>query len=134
VGNLPPTGTGGHDADVVQLRNPDQIPDFLAPVSILATGKLDLNGFNETIGSANLQTALTLAGGSEVATGAGTLTLNGDVLFSGGVVAPAVVSGKLNLGSAATRTFNVGDFAPVPYDLQVTADISGGANAPLLKI
>src|SRR5205823_13986014 len=86
-GNLPPTGTGGQNSDVVQLRQNNQIPDALTPVTINSTGLLDLNGFSETIGNANLQTTLTLAGGAGVSTGAGTLTLGGDINFTGGVIA-----------------------------------------------
>src|SRR5262249_54521150 len=37
-GNITPGGTGGQNSDVVQLRNSDQIPDLLAPVTVNATG------------------------------------------------------------------------------------------------
>src|SRR5262249_20208485 len=92
----------------------DQIADT-APVTVFQP--LDLNGFSETIG------ALTLSG--LITTGAGTLTLNGDVTAQ--TVSPVVVSaisGKLSLG-AATRTFTVLDYSLTDVDLDVPAARSG---------
>jgi autotransporter-associated beta strand protein len=70
--------SGFAKSDVVRLRQHNQVPDYLAAVTIQNTGLLDLNGFNETIGNADAQTALTLNMGN-VDTGTGTLSINGDI-------------------------------------------------------
>ncbi|MGZ4987321.1 MAG: autotransporter-associated beta strand repeat-containing protein, partial [Limisphaerales bacterium] len=118
VGNLTiGDGTGGASADVVRLAASDQIST--SAVTISGSGLLDLNGFNETIGSLSGSTggqinlgsgtltvgdgnSTTYAGsvagtGSLVKTGAGTLTMNGASTFSG---ATAVNSGVLNVQNA----------------------------------
>ena len=96
------------------------IADF-AFVSV--TGTLDLNGFSDTIGP------LTLTGG-QVMTGAGTLTLNGDVTANSSTN-PATISGNLSLGSA-TRSFSVAAGSANP-DLTISAVISGNAGVGLTK-
>jgi autotransporter-associated beta strand protein len=89
----------------------DQIADnaavTLAGYSGIAGSSLDLNGFNDTIGSItfinNQGTGI-----ETVSTGAGTLTLNGNVLMTGTSAASVAgtngFTGNLNLGGA-TRTF-----------------------------
>ena len=74
---------------------------------ISSSGRLNLNGYSDII------SALTLSGGGDVATGAGTLTLGGNLtasaaydLFSGNYN-QASISGNLSLGSA-TRTLQCG--------------------------
>ena len=89
--------------DTLRLLASNQLDDS-RPVTVNSTGLFDLNGFNETIGGT---TALTIAGGA-VQTGAGTLTLNGDV-STFGTVGPANVTGNVFLSS--TRTFL---FLPAP--------------------
>src|SRR5439155_1170605 len=73
---------GGASADVVQLAAANQINDTAA-VTVNSSGLLDLNGNNETLAAA---TALTMTFGpsysAAVATGAGTLTLGGNVSVS----------------------------------------------------
>ena len=91
------------------------------------TATLDLDGKNETIGSLALGGWSTTSGAA-VTTGAGTLTLGGDVTYDmfGYVFNPlgATISGKLDLG-AASRTFTVNDSASATHELTVFADISG---------
>ncbi len=98
----------------------------------------DLNGNDFAVST------LTLGGSSAsanaintVSTGANTLTLGGDVSYvyaSAPANDPgaAVISGKLNLGSA-TRTFTVNDSIHTDSDLTISADISSGANSGLTK-
>lgn len=88
------------------------------------TATLDLNGFNVTVGG------LTFGGsapnsGSLLTTGAGILTLGGNVTFSGdNSPLGAAVIGKVSLGSS-TRTFHIDDSLSVADDLAVSAVISG---------
>ncbi|HEY5311373.1 MAG TPA: autotransporter-associated beta strand repeat-containing protein, partial [Pirellulales bacterium] len=127
-------GAGGADSQVVRLLASNQINGALA-VTVNSTGLLDLNGFSDTIGTGPDMVALTINGGN-VSTGAGTLTLNGDVTESNtatsNIVSPGTISGNLNLGAAA-RTFNLYHFAGLAYDLVISANISGAAGADLNK-
>jgi fibronectin-binding autotransporter adhesin len=102
-------GDGGVDADRVVLFANNQIADK-APITLTASGKLDLNGNSETIGP------LTFHGGN-IEMGAGTLTLNGNIAANG----TSFVFGNLNLGPS-TRTINVSKGG----HLTVWATISGG--------
>ena len=99
----------------------------IADVSNVTVNRLstwDLNGHSETI------TALTLSGGT-VTTGAGTLTLGGN-LTSSGSITTASISGNLSLGGV-TRTFSVATGTASP-DLNLSANISdGGASAGITK-
>lgn len=126
----------------------DVVPDSMAvtvcgtSTNALATGALigvtaefALNGNSETIGALNLggATGSTTTSGSGVTTGAGTLTLGNNVVYSNtGNPLGATVAGRLSLGSA-TRTFTVGDSATATADLAVTAAISGGGGVGLTK-
>ena len=129
--------SGFAGSDVVRLLQANQLADFLAPVTVNTTGLLDLNGFNETIGVADAQTALTLQAGSTVATGTGTLTINGNIVSTSAdgagsftpVVAPTI-SGNLNLGPIARTIDTGGDRTELPFELDISANISG---AGLLK-
>lgn len=93
-------------------------------------GLLDLNGFSEVIGS------LTLSGGGDVATGAGTLSVWGDITASasGSLLRQnsASISGNLSLGSSM-RSFEVADNSYVDYDLRVQAVVSGSGAAGITK-
>ena len=88
-----------------------------AAVTVNALGVLDLNGNAQTIGSLTM-------GGGQVATGAGTLTLNGDLLYNGASEG-AAISGRLDLGGAP-RTFEIANGAATA-DLAVNATILDGA-------
>lgn len=105
---------------VVRLLQSQEIANS-APISILNDGLLDLNGCFEQIGSLSLTTGATSS--SAVTTGAGLLTLGGDVTVSGTGAVGATISGHLNLGGA-TRAFTVADGA-AGSDLIISADISG---------
>ncbi|MBN9120997.1 MAG: Ig-like domain repeat protein, partial [Planctomycetes bacterium] len=93
-------GQGGDSVDVLRLDASNQIdldPSLAAlnvtPVLVKSSGLFDLNGNNETLGGI---TSLSLAGG-EVRTGAGTLTLGGN-LATGGATDTSLFTGTLNLG------------------------------------
>ena len=92
-------------------------------VTVLDSGLLDLNGFSDTIQMLTLRAGA--ASGAQVTTGAGTLTLGGNVTLttSGTGANGASISGKLDLGGA-TRTFNILDGA-AGVDLTVAAVVSG---------
>ncbi|MEP7255011.1 MAG: autotransporter-associated beta strand repeat-containing protein [Ferruginibacter sp.] len=79
-------------------------------------GIYDLNGFSDVIGALTVNSGTT---GGSVTTGAGTLTLGGNVSSTGGA-ANASISG--NLALAATRTFTITNGAD---GLTVSAIISG---------
>lgn len=86
-------------------------------------GTLDLNGNNDTIG------ALNLGGGAagtsaNVTTGAGTLTLGGNLTYSNANNANgASVAGTLSLGGG-NRTFTVNDSSAATTDLTISANIT----------
>lgn len=103
------------DLTTVVLQGSDQIGDP-SLVSVGDGASFSLNDFDETIGG------LSLTAGN-VSTGAGTLTLNGDVT-SNAASSPSTISGNLDLGGA-TRTFNVSDDPFADPDLIITANISG---------
>jgi autotransporter-associated beta strand protein len=79
---------------------------------------LDLNGFNETIGS------LTMSIGRVVGNG-GTLTLSGSGVST--FASTAQIDCNLNLGGAS-RTFSIGDFLPAD-DCVISGTISNGGLA-----
>jgi autotransporter-associated beta strand protein len=108
-------GVGGANADVVRLLADRQMPSS-ATVTILNSGRYDLNGFSQTNAS------LAMTGGS-VTTGAGTLILGGNVTGNADATT-ATVSGNLNLGGA-TRTFTIADGAAA-RDMSASAVISNG--------
>ena len=93
---------------------------------------MDLNGYDETIGNVDAQTALTLRASSLVTTGAGTLTLNGNIAADAAAgrhsvdpaLPPAVIDGKLHLGDIV-RTIDIADRSELAVDLHIAADITG---------
>lgn len=89
---------------------------------------LDLNDKNGAIGSLTFGgTGGTSSSTSNVQTGAGTLTLGGNVTFdANGNPNGSTLSGNLDLG-AASRTFAVGDSSNAAEDLTVSATITSTA-------
>jgi autotransporter-associated beta strand protein len=100
-----------------------------------ATATLDLNGNSNTIGSLTYGGSTLANTTNNVTTGAGTLTLGGNVttttVGAGGPMA-ANLSGNVDLG-AATRTFTVAETTNAQADLLVSANIVGGAAIGLTK-
>jgi autotransporter-associated beta strand protein len=84
------------------------------PVTVNLNGTLNLNGFNDYINT------LTLQGGT-VQSGAGTLSMYGDVTVLGSTVTP-VISGNVQF-SSGLRTVNVAHGSG-SYDLDLAANIS----------
>lgn len=111
-------GVGGAETDVVRYSANNCI-NTTVRITIDESGLLDLNGFSDTVG------ALTILGGN-ITTGAGTLTMNNNLLATfRGTGAAANIAGNLALG-ASTRTFTVTNTpGPGTADLVVTAAVSG---------
>ena len=98
-------------------------------LAVRTAGTFDLNGFNNSITTLQLESGA--ISGASVTTGAGTLTLGGDVTLgvNGSGAVGATLSGNLALG--ATRLFTVND-GTAANDLTISAIISG-AGAGLTK-
>lgn len=111
-------------AKVVSSAN-HQIADT-APITLRTTGLLDLNGFQESIGS------LTLMGGV-IKTGSGTLTFLEDVLCDGPAIpggnTGSSLFGNLSLG-AQTRTFTTTQYG----SLSVFGNLTGAGRVGLTKM
>jgi fibronectin-binding autotransporter adhesin len=113
----------------LRIASSSSLPNVAVTVAstvAAGTATLDLNGFNAAA------TALSLGGGTgasalsaaHVATGAGTLTLGGNVTFTAtGNPLGSTISGNVALG-AATRTFTVNDSTSAATDLAVSAVLS----------
>src|SRR5262249_40908608 len=99
-------GSSSSKADVVRLLATNQNAPT-SPVTVNNSGQLHPCTNSNTIGTGQV-TALSMTGGSVTATGAGTLTLGGNVVGLANLTnsTPATISGNLNLGGA-TRTFDV---------------------------
>ena len=104
------TGTG---SPTVRLLIRDEIPDGAA-ITINAGGVLDLNNLNETIG------ALTMQGGT-ASSGSGTLNLNGDLTVVASATS-ATINGNL-VFQGGLRTVSVADGGSL-YDLNLLANVS----------
>ena len=145
VPNATTTLNGGANSQTVRLLQSEQIPDAAGAVTINSTGLLDLNGFNETLGSQAGTTGLTLTFGN-ITTGAGTLYLDGDLVVGNAATAAAAngqtvgistISGNLDLGSDsanaasnatnwdAPRTFTINHNVALPDDLIISANLFG---------
>ncbi|WP_010585260.1 beta strand repeat-containing protein, partial [Schlesneria paludicola] len=116
------TGTIHFGSGQFSLGGANRIADT-STVAIASTAQLNLQGFNESIAALNLESGT--SSGSTVTTGAGTLTLLGNLsLVSTGTGATgALISGNLSLGGA-TRTVTVAD-GNAANDLTISAVISG---------
>lgn len=140
--------SGFRRSDVLLFRQANQLPDFAPAIAInhptlgnttypgvyvASTGLIDLNGFDETIGNADGQTALTVTVG-EVSTNGGLLTVIGNITSNPAQgsqlwtpISAPTISGRLNLGSIA-RVIDVGgDRGELPFELNLSANISGSA-------
>jgi fibronectin-binding autotransporter adhesin len=94
-------------------------------------GQLNTFGYSQTIGSLSLSNFTNdgSATGPRVYTGAGTLSLGGNVNYSplaSGSSPFALISGNLNLGTTGFRTFNIGNPTSNAIEFITDADIAGG--------
>jgi autotransporter-associated beta strand protein len=114
---------GAAASATLQLTASNQIKNTSA-VTIATDGKLDLQGNSDTIG------ALTLTGGSVTATGAGTLTLGGNLTFTGTGANTASITANVDLGTTGTRIFQIGNNGSnADVDTTLTGVISGGTGS-----
>ena len=109
-------GTGGGQADRVQLLAPNQIGNA-TPVTVRSSGFLDLNNFDETIPSLGLE-------GGEASSGNGLLTVTGpiDALASN---LSAIIGGHLSLGGGV-RTITVANGSG-EFDMFINATLTDGS-------
>jgi autotransporter-associated beta strand protein len=132
--------TGGTTINLGTVRTTasDVIPNtgtVTVNATTAGTALLDLNGNSDTIG------ALTLGGTgglvdsvNQVTTGAGTLTLGGNVTVTttGNWTTPALISGTLALGGTS-RTFTVNNSTGTDVDLDLQATVTGTAGNSVTK-
>jgi fibronectin-binding autotransporter adhesin len=111
----------GIAAKVLFLRDDQLLPR--ASVNVLGQGWLNLDGHDQSLNN------LTLLAG-RVSTGTGTLSL-GETVTSQPGDRPALIEGRVGLGFVPT-TFNIGGHY-TNEELRVTARVSGGSGATLIK-
>ena len=137
-GNINGTGSGLIANSAVRLQAANQIND-LSNVTVRGGSQLDLNGFNDTIASLTFNSQGGYNdGGPLVQTGAGRLTLTGDITATNldDVRAVPTISGNIALGASPTITVGQvtgtrvlgtrGDFNE-QIGLTLNANITGGA-------
>jgi len=125
TGNNYTSGTGV-TAGILRTGASNVIPDT-GSLAIGATGTIDLNGNSDTVGSIYL--GVGSAGQlASITTGAGTLTLAGDINKDSNSWGDHLISGNLDLGNA-TRTIKIGTGSNLPKTLTISANVSGGTGA-----
>ena len=122
------TGTTTVSTGTLASGANDVLPDVSAVTvsgnAANVTATLDLAGYSDTIASLSFGGS-TATSAAAVTTGAGTLTLAGNVTYANANnPLGATISGNLSLGTA-NRTFTVNDSTNAADDLTVSADISG---------
>ncbi|HLX62659.1 MAG TPA: PKD domain-containing protein [Planctomycetota bacterium] len=136
-------GSGAVNSAVVRLLQLSEISNS-SDVSILADGLLDLNGFNETVGTTtltggnitlgagNLFTGLLTMNSATISSTTGTLNLLGNIVAPAGSAAGSTITAPISLnGATRTMTINSGNVQP---ELAITGIISnGGSSAGILK-
>jgi len=116
-------GIGAAASATFQLNASNQINNASA-VTINTDGKFDLQGNSDAIGS------LTMSGGSVTATGAGTVTLGGNLTFTGTGTNTASITANVDLGTTGTRIFQIGNNGSnADVDTTITGVISGGTGS-----
>ena len=130
LGGQSPNLVATNKADVVQFLAGNQIATNAA-VTVNSSGLLNLNNQSDTIGTGQT-TALTITGGT-VATGTGTLTVNGNIsgVASTTNFTPATITGNLSFGGS-TRTIDVrAAGTPLPGtntpDMLISAALGNGS-------
>jgi len=114
-------GIGASNSAIFQLGASNQINNTTA-VTIRTDGKLDLQANTDTIG------ALTMDGGQVTTTGAGQLTLGGNLTFTGVGSTTAAINGNLDLGG--NRIAQIGNNGVGgDSDLTINGAVSGSGFA-----
>ena len=130
-----------------QFRILNTFENGLNTVTVLSTGLLDLNGFNQSVGNIVLNTGVTnsgdiVLGGGTLTLGGASLTVNGFQGSSGLSPAATITGGTLDLGTfysgaggGITKTFTINDtqLGNVATDLTVSANIVGAADISVSK-
>ncbi len=116
-------GVGSNESDVVREALANQIADT-SSVSTAWTGLLDLNGYDDTIGS------LTMNGGN-VTSGTGVLNVNGPITTTASSYT-AVIAANLDLGSGSSQTFNIAS-GTAGTDLNIKGTITGNSGVEFIK-
>lgn len=103
-------GAGGPNSDIVKLLANGQIATTTAVLINGTSGKLDLNGFTQTLGSI-ADTGTVTSGGSSVNLGAGTLTVGSttSTIFSGAITGAGgslIKQGAGTLALGGTNTYS----------------------------
>jgi autotransporter-associated beta strand protein len=110
-------GSGAAGSAVVKLLQSDELPALAvgAEIEVKSDGRLDLNGYFDSVGR------LTLDAGGQA--GGGNLTITTGLDVNGGTK-PASLTGVVNLPNADTH-FTVTGGSATPADLVVSAVLSG---------
>ncbi|MCB1090353.1 MAG: autotransporter-associated beta strand repeat-containing protein, partial [Verrucomicrobiae bacterium] len=137
-----------------QIRHLDQYETGVLTITMGSTGVLDLNGFDDTIGSLTLTTGINvssdvLLGGATLTMQGATLTVNGQQGSSGLSPAATIQGGTFDLGTfestggiaavisggGTTKSFVINDtqLANVATDLIISADIVGGPEISITR-
>ncbi|MBI5382866.1 MAG: autotransporter-associated beta strand repeat-containing protein [Opitutae bacterium] len=124
------TGSGAANSAILQLGatvgpNAKEVLNFTTVITMYKDGYFNLNNQDQSIGGLNMT-------GGLIASGAGTLFLNGDVTTFAIAGSTAVINGTLSLTIdngpvPATRTFTVGAGAGNTSDLTINAQINNGS-------
>ena len=147
---------GGDNAARVRLLGSNQIAQInlfdaaVNAVTLNSSGVLDLNNNNDTVGTLTLTVGTTYS--SDITTGAGILTLGGNVTVnafqgSSGASPAATIAGKLDMGvfysggasgtgTGGTRTFTINDTQNpnIATDLDISANISGVSSVSFMRV
>jgi autotransporter-associated beta strand protein len=105
------------DSDVVRNLFCCQLPNDIQ-ITINASGLLDLNGFNETMGNLILN-------GGDVQTGVGIISPTGNLTVNRNTNSQAVISGQMSLFGSPIIDVTGHSFSP---DLSITAQVSGSGS------
>ena len=127
------TGNTGVSAGILRSGASDVLPNG-STLSIGGTGTIDLAGFSDTVNGAGgnaISLGVNAIGQTaSITTGAGTLTLGGNIATDSNALGNQLISGNLALG-AGTRTINLGVGSNAAKTLTISATISGGVGAGL---
>jgi autotransporter-associated beta strand protein len=115
-----------NNSSIVEETEGNQIADTAA-ITMNDAGQFNLVGVNDTIGS------LTILAGGDVATGGGTLTVEGNISAAAAFLNVVGISGNLSLGSA-NRVISVSDALAATPGVIMSANLSGGAGVGFTKL